>query len=148
MEDKKLTFGEIVAALQEKYTGDPNEYEDNSIRDFAESGFDYVRIPDTYEPIVEVIGDWQSNRDKRSARRTKYLNENTILGGCVEVDGNGGSDRGSDWWRVYHFTKHDVYLKIRGYYTSYEGVSLEDGWDSCSEVVPKQVMVTIYEDKK
>jgi hypothetical protein len=67
------------------------------------------------------------------------------LGPVKQVFRKGGMDQGSDWQRVYHFVDHDVYIKVDGYYSSYCGTEFEDGWDSLSEVRPKEVTITIFE---
>lgn len=57
----------------------------------------------------------------------------------------GGGGKGETWYKVFHFTKHDVYIRVDGYYTSYNGTDFYDGWDSCSEVRPVQKTITVYE---
>lgn len=55
----------------------------------------------------------------------------------------GGTDQGSEWWRVFYFEDHDIYIKAEGCYTSYEGVyDLE-----VFEVEPEEVMITVYKKK-
>ena len=66
------------------------------------------------------------------------------LGEIKEVYSQGGSDRGSDWERVYHFINHDVFISFSGYYSSYNGVDF-DGWDDVNEVRPKEKTITVYE---
>lgn len=51
-----------------------------------------------------------------------------------------------DTWAVYHFIEHDVYLRIDGTYSSYEGSDFSDA--SLYEVVPKEKVSIVYERKK
>lgn len=66
------------------------------------------------------------------------------LGVIKRVADHGGEDQGSDWYRVYHFVDHDVYIKASGYYSSYNGTDF-NGWDSVEEVKPVVKQVTFYE---
>lgn len=63
------------------------------------------------------------------------------LGEVEEVEQVGGEDQGSTWYSVQHFTDHDVYIKIDGYYQSYAGTEFED---IPYEVVPTEVKVIQY----
>lgn len=62
----------------------------------------------------------------------------------MENGSRGGRDEGSYYERVYYFADHDVYMKIEGYYTSYEGTTFEDGWNCVTEVRPQQETITVY----
>lgn len=66
------------------------------------------------------------------------------LGDIEEVDQYGGEGQGETWYSVKHFKDHDVYIKVSGYYASYDGVSF-DGWEDCIEVKPQQKTITVYE---
>ena len=46
-----------------------------------------------------------------------------------------------DIFRVLHFTDHDVYAKVKGYWSSYGGNKFE----SMKEVKPTQKTITVYE---
>lgn len=70
---------------------------------------------------------------------------NKILGTIEVVDKYGGEGKGEDWWKIYYFSDHNIYIKIKGYYQSYLGIEFYDGWDSCSEVTPKEKTITVYE---
>lgn len=48
---------------------------------------------------------------------------------------------GEDHWIIFKFK--DRFVKLPGFYSSYGGA--EYYWDDVFEVVPKQVMVTVYE---
>lgn len=67
------------------------------------------------------------------------------VGCCQELQQKGGEGEGSEWYSVKYFPDHDVYIKVEGYYASYDGTDFYDGWESCKEVRPKQVMITVYD---
>ncbi len=48
-----------------------------------------------------------------------------------------------DAFVVFYFVDHDIYLRIDGYYSSYEGSDYSDG--RIYEVRPVERMVTFYE---
>ena len=61
------------------------------------------------------------------------------------VDSHGGENQGSDYWTVILIRNPDnhdeqYYIKLQGWYSSYEGPEYE-GW---SFVEPKQKTVTVY----
>lgn len=66
------------------------------------------------------------------------------IGECKEVESYGGEDCGSTWFKVYYFPKHDVYLRVDGWYQSYNGVDF-NGWEDVKEVKPKEKVITVYE---
>ena len=68
-----------------------------------------------------------------------------VAGPNREVFSSGGADRGSDWRRIYHFTDHDVYLQVQGYYQSHYGTDFNNGWDCVTIVTPKEKTITVYE---
>jgi len=67
------------------------------------------------------------------------------LGEIEEVDQRGGEDMGSDWYSIKFLHEHDMYLKVQGYYQSYNGTEFYDGYDCISIVSPKLVTITVYE---
>jgi hypothetical protein len=44
-------------------------------------------------------------------------------------------------FRVLYFTDHDVYVKVKGYWSSFGG----DNFESMKEVKPTQKTITVYE---
>lgn len=63
---------------------------------------------------------------------------------CVEEVG--GEGQGEHWHIVYYFREIDIYIKITGYYQSYDGVSIDSSYDySCREVRPKDKIIVVYE---
>lgn len=68
------------------------------------------------------------------------------IGEMKEIEHYGGEGQGEDWWTVYFFPKHDIHIKVSGWYSSGNGVEFEGGWESdCSEVKPIQKTITVYE---
>lgn len=103
-----------------------------------------------YNEILEKLMDMMSVSEfayhdfsgKSTGRGGIYLEG---IGECKEIDQYGGEDKGSDWWSVKYFPDHDVYMKVEGYYTSYDGADFEGGWHSaCSEVKPKEKTIVVY----
>lgn len=66
------------------------------------------------------------------------------IGTWTEVDQHGGEGEGDDWWSVKYFRDHNIYIKIYGYYTSYEGTTFDRGIECYSEVIPKEETVIVY----
>lgn len=73
--------------------------------------------------------------------------ESIGIGEIKEIEKVGGEGKGEEWYVVFYFPKHDIYLKCEGFYSSYEGVSFVDDWDNCFEVFPKEVTITVYETR-
>ncbi len=67
------------------------------------------------------------------------------LGDYEIVEKYGGEGKGEEWYKVFYFVEHDVYVRIDGWYSSYNGTDFEDGWNCCKEVKPQQKVVTVYE---
>lgn len=68
-----------------------------------------------------------------------------LVGNHEIVARRGGEDKGSDWYIVYYFINHDIYMKIQGYYSSLFGVEFSDGWENAYEVKPQTKTITVYE---
>jgi hypothetical protein len=64
------------------------------------------------------------------------------LGKITTVDHYGGEGKGEEYWTVYHFKDHDVYIRIDGFYSSYCGVEFYDGYGY--EVRPIEKTIIIY----
>jgi len=125
---EKLTFSELMTEIEATF-GDVSE--------FAHDGFYYITVPNDFMP--ELDSDYES----RKQRREEYL-KTTKFGTVNVVDQHGGEGEGEEWYIVYHFVDHDVYVRVDGWYQSYHGTEF-DGWGSCREVRPQQRMVTFYE---
>lgn len=62
------------------------------------------------------------------------------LGEFEQVEKFGGQGKGDDFWRVYYFRDHDIYIRFDGWYTSHEGADYNDMF----EVKPVQITKTEY----
>ena len=83
------------------------------------------------------------NEDIMSWGYNDVVSPNPVVGKFKSVARRGGSDQGTQWWNVIYFEDHDIYIKIDGYYTSYNGVDDLEAF----EVEPKEVMITVYNKK-
>jgi len=131
----KKTYSEIIEVLKSNFKS-INYFIDEWYDEYDEDG-DYDEDNETSQEPVEKI----SNSDK-------HKNLKTVLGNWKEIHVSGGSDRGSNWVSVFYFENHDVYIRVNGYYSSYEGVEFNDtSWDTkeIKEVRPKEVIKVIYE---
>lgn len=56
-----------------------------------------------------------------------------------EGDCEGGGDHSE---KVFHFKDHNVFIRVTGFYSSYNGTDWENDW---TEVSPKEKTITVYE---
>lgn len=73
---------------------------------------------------------------------SKHSPEYKALGSMKIVDSYGGSEQGVEYGFVVLFQDHGVYIKLEGYYSSYDGVEWDEDWGT--EVFPKQQVITVY----
>jgi len=92
----------------------------DSVSDFAYEGV-YYKYDEKMKPYEEQLGEFK------------------------EIDAYGGEDMGSEWYRVFHVVKHDIYIKVEGYYSSYNGTDFDNDWDCCTQVKPVLVEVTQFQ---
>lgn len=126
----KKTYSEIIEVLKSNF---------KSIHYFLDEYRDEYDDYDDEDEIKDV---------EKVTNVDKHKKVKTILGNWNEIRVSGGEDSGSNWVRVYHFENHDVYLRVSGYYSSYEGVEFNDtSWETneIKEVRPKEVIKVIYE---
>jgi hypothetical protein len=101
--------------------------------------------------IKEQFAAWHNQYQKRF--RSAYLNENneiTIedLGRIKVVEQKGGYNdlqegaTGMDWYIVRHFVDHDVYIRLDGHYTSYEGLDIRRA--KYKQVKPTERVIVEY----
>lgn len=99
----------------------------------------------TYEEIIEKLKEVYKGSKINEFAYLEQDNGNLGLGQMEEVAQKGGESQGSEWYSVKYFKDHDIYIKVEGYYSSYEGTHF-DGWDnSCSECRPQLKQITVYE---
>lgn len=65
------------------------------------------------------------------------------LGKIEMVNQEGGEGKGEYYEIVNHFIDYDVYIKLIGWYSSYDGVDFSG--NDYEEVIPKQKTITVYE---
>ena len=97
----------------------------------------------TREEIVQIFKD-ANVEDVSDVAYGSIVNPFPGLGKWKEVDSYGGEGQGETWWTVIHFKEIDTYIKINGFYTSYDGTQF-DGWGELSVVQPRQKTITVYE---
>lgn len=66
------------------------------------------------------------------------------LGAYDLVDEYGGEGQGDDYYAIYYFKDHDVYVKFSGWYASHYGSEYSD----MEQVFPEEITVTKYVTKK
>ena len=96
----------------------------------------------TFDDIVKIMEKLEIDVANFTNEDFDYDELEKEVGTWDEVDHYGGSDCGSEWYSVYHFTEHDVYIRVEGYYSSYEGTNF-DGEDF-QEVFPTEVKRVEY----
>jgi len=72
-----------------------------------------------------------------------FYRDELDLGLIEDVDSYGGESQGERWWVTRYFVDHDVYIKTRGFYSSYNGVDFDYG--ICEIVKPVQKTITVFE---
>lgn len=76
------------------------------------------------------------------SEQEKVILQKLGLGEVEEVDHYGGEGQGDTWYSVKHFKDHDVYIRIDGYYSSYNGTDFYEGYGR--EVRPKEKVITVF----
>lgn len=117
---KKLTGEEILEIISQNYT--ENNFAYNFFEDLSQDS----EVP-------------QDIRDGNSEEILNYLG----LGKVEEVEQYGGEGKGDTWYSVKHFVDHDVYIRIDGWYASYNGAEFDEGYGK--EVKPQEKVITVYE---
>lgn len=93
-----------------------------------------------YKEIIQALKDAEITTEDFA-----YEDYTSRWGNVKEVDSHGGEGEGEDWWRVFLFEDHGVYIKIKGWYQSHSGTDIESEYeDCCSEVKPVQKTITVY----
>jgi len=95
---------------------------------------------DSYNELKYEYDNTPSLNQVKELEWLKYLG----LGEVIEVEQVGGEGEGSTWYSIKYFKDHNVYIKISGYYSSYEGTEFDEGYGE--EVKPVERTVTIFEN--
>lgn len=96
-----------------------------------------------YQEILDILKEKVDSVDSFAYDGVNYVELG--LGEVKEVDQYGGEGEGENWWSVKHFVDHNVFIKVSGFYQSYNGTEFYNGWEECSEVKPVEKVVTVYE---
>ena len=72
----------------------------------------------------------------------KWVLDYLGLGEVEEVIQVGGESQGTTWYSVKYFKDHDVYIRIDGHYTSYNGADFYEGYGR--EVVPTEKTIVVW----
>jgi hypothetical protein len=115
---EKMNFKQIMDVLKDKI---------ESVHEFAYGDFGERMYPDAKYGTPEY--------------ESRTLPE---LGEIKEVEQVGGEGEGDHWHSVKYFVEHDIYIYVKGWYSSYNGTDFYDGWDCCSEVRPQEKTITVY----
>ena len=91
----------------------------------------------------EIVEQLNKSVTKDGFIHGDFNSEDIGLGKSEEVDSYGGEGQGGTYFTVVYFIDHDVYVKLDGYYTSYDGVDTND-YDY-TEVKPQEKTITVYE---
>ncbi len=122
----KLTFEEISSILNsdlfEEHDHDPSSWMHEDV---------YTSLEEMNEGIEKYGYEYSQ----------EFKDEFAKLGQIKMVDEFGGEGQGDDYWKVYHFIDHDVYISFDGWYSSHEGSEYSD----MSEVRPKEVVKREWE---
>lgn len=157
MNQSSMEYQDIIKKLKELTT----------VEDFAEGSFtapaDFIASPEIQElrekkdkaykiytdtPAGELrvkkYNDWKSIPYTTYQVNQEYL-ESIGFGPIEEVTRYGGEDMGSTWYSVKYFPKHDIYIRVDGWYQSYHGTEFGSWEEACSEVRPTTKQITVYE---
>lgn len=122
----KLTFEEIKeiidSELFEEYDHDPSQW--------------------MQEDVYSTVGEIESNEGKYGQTFSQeFKDEFAKLGQFKQVDHFGGEGKGDEYYTVYHFIDHGIYISFDGWYASHHGSEYSD----MSQVIPKEVVKREWE---
>ena len=93
-----------------------------------------------YQELVEKINEHGFGEICKSAYSVGK--ESDLIPGLKLVHREGGGEGGGEYVeRVFQFEDSDLFVKITGYYYSYEGTT----YDGIEQVAPQQKTITVYE---
>lgn len=101
----------------------------------------------SYSEILEVLKEKLGDTEDAISNFAyeDYDKDSLELGEIEEIHQEGGEGQGDHWESVKHFKDHGIYIKVVGFYSSYNGTDFCGGWESCcSQVTPKEKTITIY----
>lgn len=95
-----------------------------------------------YQEILNVLKEKVGNVEEFAYE--DYDKSELGLGDIQEISQYGGEGQGNTWYSVKHFVDHDIYVRVDGHYSSYEGVDFYDDWECCGEVRPVEKTIIEY----
>lgn len=150
-----MTYKEIIEKLKQECKFSNFAYEDIPCEEFSEKALKAQTIRDEWvknnpnpsygsKEYEKWREEYQKFPSKYDVARQEWKKEKGL--DWVEVEQYGGEGQGDTWYSIKHFPNENVYIKVDGYYQSYDGVSFDGEYDGCcSQVVPKQKTITVYE---
>lgn len=110
---------------------------------YRESSYahDYWTDPEPDSEASSLISKYKEAGLPYSEQHSQ-ITKDLGLGEVKEVYQRGGEGEGDYWTSVKYFVDHDVYLKIDGSYTSYNGTEFYEGYGY--EVKPREETITVY----
>lgn len=128
-----------ISHLEEYFPGYPNDTDEFVSEYDLENK---VYLTNLYKSIKTYL----SVNNVTDQEITDELVEEVIngLNNRVFIDSFGGEGEGDTIWRIVKFETYGIYIKISGYYDSYNGTD----WDDISEVFPFVQISTEYSGYK
>ena len=127
-----LVNGELSEKAKEA-----QQVKDQWVKDNPNPSYGDDQYKEWYNKYVSIPSNY-------NIAQQEWLEQNN-LPSWEEADQEGGEDQGSHWHSVKYFKDHDVYIKVTGWYSSYNGTDFNNWDDACSEVRPQQKTITVYE---
>lgn len=149
-----MTFEQIINKLKTIFNKvDDFAYEERpyNIEDYPEA-VEAKKVRENFSNLHRVSWKWDTQENQ--ILYEKLPNEYTIAERLwnesrdlywTEVEQVGGEGEGDHWHSVKYFPDHDIYIKVTGFYQSYDGTEFYDGWDCCKEVRPQEKTITVYQ---
>lgn len=93
-----------------------------------------------FQEIVNKLNQLRISKDDFGCENMPNPIEEIGLWVNVESEG-GGEGEGENVSRVHHFIDQDIFIRLTGYYTSYDGTEYSGEYENVS---PEQEVITVY----
>jgi hypothetical protein len=113
-----MNFAEIKEKLQKL------KLKEKELGYYAQNG-ECILYDDDRGVEIDVVGILEENFGKVEIVETSYFHD------------------GYECWCVYSFIEQNVFIKIKGYFSSYD----DTDWSGMIEVFPEEKMITVYNEK-
>jgi len=151
-----MTYSEIIEKLkQSELSFKSFTHEDIPYGEFSEKALKAQEIRDEWVKNnpnpgygTKEYNEWHKQLQELSSKYDISRQEWKQKEGLdwIEVDQYGGEGQGDTWYSIKHFPNDNIYIRIDGYYQSYDGVSFDGGYDECcTQVKPVEKTITVYE---